>query len=178
MGRGSTIVAAAAALSLFGIGSAAAQRPPRVDHAEQMQRLHRMQFAQNQPVPVRPVPDRWREMPPHERQRFQMNAERWQQMNAEQQRIMREREQMRLERMRREADAAMQQSGLQLEAERRRQFEMRYIEERRRVEESLRQELREKRQRELAPVMERLKKEFAQPQGQGTAAPKPKQSPK
>ena len=57
----------------------------------------------------------------------------------------------------------MRDAGLQIEAEKRAQFEERYLQERRRVEQELRRELQEKRQREMAPVVERLKKEFAQP---------------
>ena len=104
--------------------------------------------------------EQWHQMRPEERQRFRSNAERWLRMPAEEQRILREREEMRRERARREADAALRQSGLELEAERRAQYERRYLQERRRIEQSLREELEQKRQRELAPVVERLKKEF------------------
>ena len=107
--------------------------------------------------------ERWRGMSPEDRRRFQTNAERWRQMPAEERQELRVREGLRQERLRREAEEALRTSGLELEAERRRQYELRYIEERRRVERALRQELAEKRQRELAPVVERLKKEFNQP---------------
>ena len=107
--------------------------------------------------------ERWRQMSPEARQRFRSNAERWQQMDPEQRRVLRYREQMRQMRLKREAEEALRQSGLQLEAERRAIYERRYIEERKRIEEALRKEIREKRQRELAPVVERLKNEFGQP---------------
>jgi len=149
--------------------------------AQRHGRGHEMRFAQNgRERMVRPIPERWREMPPQDRMRFRQNAERWQQLDGEQRRILRDREQIRMERMRREADAALRQSGLHLEAERRQQYELRYMQEQRRIEEALRRELREKRQRELAPVVERLKKEFSPQQGSatpgkaGTAAPSPK----
>ncbi len=125
---------------------------------------------------VRPTRDRWREMSPEDRQRFRSNAERWQQMNAEERRALREREQWRQLRLKREAEDALRQSGLQLEAERRAIYERRYLEERRRVEQSLSRELREKRQRELAPVVERLKSEFSQPQSSASPATKPSAS--
>lgn len=115
--------------------------------------------------------ERWREMRPEERQRFRSNAERWLQMPAEEQRMLREREEMRRERARREAEAALRQSGLELEAERRAQYEKRYLQERRRIEQSLREELEQKRQRELAPVVERLKKEFTEKGNSSTASP-------
>ena len=101
-------------------------------------------------------------MSPEARHRFRSNAERWHQMDPEQRRALRYREQMRQMRLKREAEEALRQSGLQLEAERRAIYERRYIEERKRIEEALRKELREKRQRELAPVVERLKSEFGQ----------------
>ncbi len=94
--------------------------------------------------------------------------------------MLREREAQRREGIQREADAALRQSGLQLEAERRAQYERRYIEERRRIEQQLRRDIEERRQRELAPVVERLKKEFEQqkrsPAPTGTAA-SPSRSP-
>ncbi|MDQ6621969.1 MAG: hypothetical protein M3Y86_00590 [Verrucomicrobiota bacterium] len=108
--------------------------------------------------------ERWRTMSPEDRQHFKSNVERWLAMPPEQRRALREQEGMRRERLRREADAVMRDSGLQLEPERRAQFEQRYLQERRRIDRELRQELQERRQRELAPVLERLKKDFAQPQ--------------
>jgi hypothetical protein len=122
-------------------------------------------------------------MSPEDRQRFRSNAERWQHMDPEEQRVLRERQALRQLRMQREAEAAIRDSGLQLEAERREIFERRYMEERRRIEQALREEIRQKRQRELAPVVERLKKEFSEQQQQGgprgqssgsSASPSPK----
>ena len=80
-------------------------------------------------------------------------------------------------RLKREAEAAIRESGLQLEAERRALFERRYIEERRRIDQELRRELREKRQRELAPVVEKLKKELGQ-QSNANSNGSPSSSPK
>jgi hypothetical protein len=91
-------------------------------------------------------------------------------MPPEERRELREREGWRQERLKREAEAAIRASGLQLEAERRQQYELRYMQERKRIEQELRRELREKRERELAPVVERLKKEFTQ-QGGGPTSP-------
>lgn len=122
--------------------------------------------------PMRNGAERWRQMQPDERQRFRSNAERWLRMPPEQQRMLRERDELRRVRAQREADAALRQSGLQLEAERREQYERRYFEERRRIEQTLRQDLEERRQRELAPVMERLKKEFTQEGKPAAATPR------
>ena len=126
-----------------------------------------------------PVPQRWREMSPQQRQQLQMNAERWQQMDAEERRAFREQQAWRQMRLKREAEAAIRDSGLQLAAERRAAFERRYIEERRRIDQELRRELREKRQRELAPMVERLKKELGSQPGNGGNSPgSPAASPK
>lgn len=124
--------------------------------------------------PVRQGPEQWRSMSPEDRQRFQSNVERWRQMPPEERRELREREGWRQQRLKREAEAAIRESGLQLEAERRQEYERRYMQERKRIEQELRRELREKRERELAPVVERLKREFT-PQG-GSATPAPAQS--
>jgi hypothetical protein len=111
-------------------------------------------------------------MSPQDRMRFQSNMERWRQLPPEQRMELRQREVLRQERLKRESEAAIRDSGLQLEAEKRAEFEQRYIQERRRIERALRQELQEKRNREMAPVVEQLKKEFAQPQSP-SAAPAP-----
>lgn len=108
-------------------------------------------------------------MSPADRQRLRSNAERWQHMNAEERKAFREQQEWRQLRLKREAEAAIRESGLQLEAERRAQFERRYIEERRRIDQELRRELREKRQRELAPVVEKLKKELSDKPGNGAS---------
>ena len=120
-------------------------------------------------------------MSPEDRQRFQSNVERWRQMPPEERRELREREGWRQQRLKREADAAIRESGLQLEAERRQEYERRYMQERKRIEQELRRELREKRERELAPVVERLKKEFTQQGGSsspGATTPAASGSPK
>lgn len=125
--------------------------------------------------------NRLRNMSPEDQQRFQANIERWRQMPPAERREMRERLGWRQQRLKREAERALRDSGLQLETEKRAKFEERYMEERKRIEHTLRQEYREKRQRALVPVVERLKKEFvpaqpsstASPRGSGTASPSP-----
>lgn len=109
--------------------------------------------------------EHWRALSTDDRQRFKSNAERWLQMPPEERRVWREREGVRRERMQREAEAAMREYGLQLEAEKRAQFEQRYRQERRRIDRALREELQEKRRQELKPVLDGLRKEFTPPQG-------------
>jgi hypothetical protein len=106
--------------------------------------------------------DRFMAMPPQDRQMFQRNAERWMQMGPEERMIMREREKIYRARVTREVDTALRDSGLRLDAERRAQFEQRYLQERRRIEHLLRQEVESKRQEQLPALQERLKKEFTE----------------
>lgn len=163
MGRHAYTVAIAALVSLALAESSFCQVPPQQPNGGAGHgRTHRRNG---------PGAERWRAMPPAERQRFQSNAERWAQMPPEQQRILREREAIRRQRVQREADVALRQSGLELEAERREQYERRYLQERRRIEQALRQELEERRQRELAPVVELLKREFSEQRRSPSAAP-------
>ena len=111
-------------------------------------------------------------MPPQDRQIFQRNAERWMQMGPEERKIMRVREKIYRAQISKEVDAALRESGLHLEGEKRAEFEQRYLQERRRIEHSLRQEIESKRQQQLPALQERLKKEFQETSpSTSTAAP-------
>jgi DNA-binding PadR family transcriptional regulator len=122
-----------------------------------------------------PGRDRLYQLSPEERQAFRRNAERWIQMNPEQQKVLREREKVRRQQLKVEAEAAMNQMGLRLDPNAQGQFEARYLQERRRIERALRQEVEAKRQQELPQLNERLKSEFQSRQGtetgKSTAAP-------
>ena len=78
------------------------------------------------------------------------------QMGPEERMIMREREKVYRARLSKEVDAALRDSGLHLEGEKRAQFEQRYLQERRRIEHSLREEVENKRQQELPGIQEHL----------------------
>ncbi|MGI8820842.1 MAG: hypothetical protein ACR2ID_08265 [Chthoniobacterales bacterium] len=163
-------LAAGTALSLGAAGAVRAQSPldparPGRDGAPGTQ----MQARPGPPM-IMQSREAFRDMSPQDRQRFQHNMERWRQMPAEERSALRERETMRQERIRRDAEAALRDSGLQLEAEKRQQYEQRYMQERRRVDRALRQELQDRRQRELAPLVEQLKREFSAPQPSSTPA--------
>src|SRR5882724_11786309 len=95
------------------------------------------------------VKDRWLAMPPDARQNFRRNADLWMQMTPEQRNLMRQRENMRRQIITRDADAAVRDSGLQLNPQERARFESRYIQERRKVEQSLRQQVQTERQKEI-----------------------------
>jgi hypothetical protein len=60
-------------------------------------------------------------MPPDARQNFQRNAQLWMQMTPEQRNLMRQRENTRRQIMTRDADAAVRDSGLQLNPQQRAQ---------------------------------------------------------
>jgi arginine decarboxylase-like protein len=100
------------------------------------------------------------------------------QMGPEERKIMREREIIYRAQVSREVDAALRDSGLRLEGEKRAQFEQRYLQERRRIEHSLRQEIESKRQQQLPALQERLKKEFSEPAAASTSAPAASTTPK
>ena len=104
--------------------------------------------------------ERWMAMPPAARQNFQRNAERWLRMSPEERNVLRQRENLRRETIRRETDAAIRDSGLKLNPQERAQFESRYIQERRKVERTLRQQIESERQKELPALIQELKKEF------------------
>jgi hypothetical protein len=81
-------------------------------------------------------------------------------MSPEERNIMRQRENLRRETIKRETEAALRDSGLHLNPQERAQFESRYIQERRKVEQALRQQIEAERQRELPALIQQLKKEF------------------
>jgi hypothetical protein len=116
-------------------------------------------------------------MPPDARQNFQRNAQLWMQMTPEQRNLMRQRENMRRQIMTRDADAAVRDSGLQLNPQERARFESRYIQERRKVEQSLRKQIETERQKEIPALIQQLRKEFqldelGKSPGKSAASPK------
>ena len=115
-------------------------------------------------------------MPPEARQNFRRNAERWMRMSPEERNVMRQRENLRHETIKRETDSALRQSGLSLTPQERSQFESRYVQERRKVEQSLRQQIEAERQKELPALIQQLKKEFQIDQPVKSPATKPAES--
>ena len=82
---------------------------------------------------------------PEQRKRFQENLVRWANLSPEEKKALRDKEEVRKKLVEQETDAAIQESGLQLEGERRELFIKRYGEGRRVIEEQLRKEMNEKR---------------------------------
>jgi hypothetical protein len=128
--------------------------------------------------PSQNIRERWMAMPPSARQNFQRNAERWLRMSPEERNVMRQRENLRRETIRRETEAALRESGLHLNPRERAQFESRYIQERRKVERTLRQQIEAERQQELPALIQQLKKEFQIDQPSKSSTTKPGESPK
>src|SRR5438034_7885134 len=124
------------------------------------------------------VKDRWLAMPPDARQNFRRNADLWMQMTPEQRNLMRQRENMRRQIITRDADAAVRDSGLQLNPQERARFESRYIQERRKVEQSLRQQIETERQKEIPALIQQLRKEFQIDEPGKSPVTKPAASPK
>lgn len=100
---------------------------------------------------------------PEQRKRFQQNFLRWSDLPPETKKALRDRDEFRKKKMADEIEAALQQSGLTLDKERRRQFTKRYVQERRKIEEQLRAETEEKRGPLVAKMVAGLKEEFATP---------------
>jgi hypothetical protein len=122
--------------------------------------------------------ERWNAMPPAARQNFQRNAERWLRMSPAERNVMRQRENLRRETIRRETEAAVRDSGLHLNPQERAQFESRYIQERRKVEQAFRQQIETERQQQLPALIQQLKKEFQIDQPTKGPATKSVESPK
>ncbi|HEV7866725.1 MAG TPA: hypothetical protein VGO90_03520, partial [Chthoniobacteraceae bacterium] len=108
---------------------------------------------------------------PEQRRRFQENFVRWSDLPPEEKKGLRNREELRKKFMEREIDAALRESGLQLNSEQRELFIKRYAEERRQVEEQLRKEMAEKRKPLVREILGRLKTEFAAGPVAATPAP-------
>src|SRR5882762_8610538 len=130
------------------------------------------------PPPSQSMRERWLAMPPAARQNFRRNAERWMQMSPEERNVMRQRENLRRETIKRETEAAVRDSGLRLSPQERAQFESRYIQERQKVERTLRQQVEAERQQQLPALIQQLKKEFQIDQPTKGPAAKPVESPK
>src|ERR1700720_1855617 len=172
-GRISRLCKLIVALSVFALTCAAAQAQP------QQHRPVGRPAGGPPPGPAGPnMRERWMAMPPAARQNFQRNAERWLRMSPEERNVMRQRENLRRETIRRETEAALHDSGLRLNPQERAQFESRYIQERRKVEQTLRQQIEAERQQQLPALIQQLKREFQIDQPTKGPATKPVESPK
>jgi hypothetical protein len=171
--RKSSSIKVITTLSIFASFCALAQAQPQRSGGRQGQ----VAPHSGAPPSVPSTRERWLSLPPAARQDFQRNAERWTRMSPEERNMLRELENLRQAQIKRETDAALRDSGLRLDQQKRNQFESRYIEERRRIERALRQQIESERQKELPALIQQLKREF-QLQPNGSAAGKPAESPR
>ena len=98
---------------------------------------------------------------PEQRQHFVENLKRWSNLPPEEKKALADRDGFRRKKMAEEIDAAITDTGLTLQGDRRALFAKRYAEERRKLEEQLRKELEEKRRPLLQELVGRLKVEFS-----------------
>jgi hypothetical protein len=98
---------------------------------------------------------------PEQRKRFQENFMRWANLSPEEKKALRDREEVRKKVIEQESEAAIQESGLPLDGDRREQFIKRFGEGRRLIEEQLRKEMSEKRKPMVHELIGRLRNEFA-----------------
>src|SRR5438067_1978628 len=173
-GRTSQLCKLVVALSVFALSCAAAQAQPQSHRPVGRPPVG----APHGRPPAQNARERLLAMPPGVRQNFERNAERWLRMSPEERNVLRQRENLRRETIRRETEAALRDSGLRLNPQERAQFESRYIQERRRVERGLRQQIESERQQQLPALIQELKKEFQIDQPTKAPASKPVESPK
>jgi hypothetical protein len=167
--RKSNFVKVVTTLSIFASFCALAQAQP--------QRSGGRQAAPHSGRPPPSTQERWRALPPAARQDFRRNAELWMRMSPEERTVLRQRENLRRAQIQRETEAALRDSGLRLDQQKRAQFESRYMQERRRMEQTLRQQIEAERQQQLPALIQQLKREF-QLEPRGSATAKPAGSPK
>jgi len=110
---------------------------------------------------------------PEQRKRFQENFVRWSNMSPEAKKALRDRDEFRRKKMAEDIDAAVRESGLDLDKERREQFAKRYAQERRKIEEQLRREMDEKRRPLVTEIVAKLKAEFVAPPSAAPETPAP-----
>ena len=159
-------------MSIFASFCALAQAQPQRSNGR-----HGGRAPHRQP-PMKSTQERWRSLPPAARQDFRRNAERWMRMSPAERNLLRQRENLRRQQIERETGAALRNSGVVLDQEKRRQFESRYIQERRKMEQALRQQSEAERQQQLPALIRQLKKEFQLERSNGNATPKAAESPK
>ena len=108
---------------------------------------------------------------PEQRKRFQENLWRWSNLPAEEKKALADRDAMRRRKIAEDIDAAVKESGLDLDPARRELFARRYGEERRKIEEQLRKEMEEKRTPLVKEIVAKLKAEFSSGVTEPTIAP-------
>ena len=103
-------------------------------------------------------------MTPAEQEAFKRNLLIWQQMPKEQRQFLKEQFNQH---KREEVQAALKESGLNLNSDQREIFALRYMQERRKLERDIQDQANAERSRRMPEIIERLRREF----GAGKPAP-------
>ena len=157
------------ALLLLGSVSLCAERPRDHDRGEGAEKQGKRRGAMSPEFEnVRKALDA---LTPEQRKRFQENFVRWSNMPPEAKKALRDRDEFRRKKMAEDIEAALRESGLELNKERREQFAKRYTQERRKIEEQLRRETDEKRRPLVKEIVAKLKTEFSAPPATENASP-------
>jgi hypothetical protein len=101
------------------------------------------------------------QVPPERRQEFMKNFERWKNMSPEERQAMRDEQRQRMQRMHKEIDDAIKDSGLTLDDNQRKEFAKRYLQERRKIEHQIMQEMEKLRRPMIKEMVDKLAKEFS-----------------
>jgi hypothetical protein len=116
----------------------------------------------------------FKKLSPEERERWIKHFREWSEMSPEKKKALLDREEFFRRRIHEDIDKAIEQTGLPLNEEQKKQFAQRYMEERRKIEEELRKQMDEVRRPKVQAMVEKLKEEFA---AQAKPEPKPQSQP-
>ncbi len=116
--------------------------------------------------------ERMRNLPPEAQERFKRNMRQWQEMPPDMQERIKRRHARMLEKGRKEVSRILEESGVEMTEERRRQFLLRYIRERQDLERELREELMKSRNERLPRMIEEIKADYPEFQ-EGAAQSEP-----
>jgi hypothetical protein len=143
------------------LGTQAVAEPPPPDGGPGKRRLGPLEGAPSPSPEFENVRKALDALTPEQRKRFQENFWRWTNLSPDEKKALRDREELRRKILEQDVQVALQESGLQLEGDRKEQFVQRYSEERKKIEEQLRKETMEKRRPLVKDLIARLKTEFS-----------------
>ena len=143
----------------------------RADRKERQKEIEEFLDAKGGDATLKKLLDR---LPPDvDREAFRKNLLRWRDLPLEERDALRGQVDNRGELIKAEIDKTVRDSGLNLNADQREVFALRYMQERRKLERSLRDQMGAERARRLPGIVEQLKKEFSSA-ATPTASPLPK----
>lgn len=135
-------------------------RKPKRDCDDEDQRKDRKRGGKDDSDVPKKFRERFRQLPPEAQERFRQNWSRWRGMKPEEREKLMDRGLQERQRMEDVIDSALRESGLDLTADEREVFRLRYRQERRKLEEELRDEVSKMREERVEAMVERLKGEF------------------